>query len=463
MDKTSISKHIVSVAFIVLIIAVFLSVFAHKAVQVFGLDGSKAEQQAYAEEFEASATDLYGNTLSAYARDPESSAQPGGSEQRGTPTLYPEKLQQYASFVTDLIERKYSKQFFAKLPFFESKRQFDKLMGMNLSTSFGGTKNDTQYWADVLLEDEDHNLIYNMDDADIRDNIDRVVAFGRKVQDQGKNFLFFITPEKPELPAAQYRGIFKSSINEKKLELERALSANGLPFCSCWEALAEEGHATSDLFFRTDHHWLPQTALKADRLLAETMNEQFGYSADLSAFDLSAFNLEYLDKPFLGQQGIKVTSVYAEPEPFPILTPKYHSDVDIFIAGDGRKHGSIEDVLLNKYNLHFSRWDILDALPYDYYGYGCQQLIQIHNNDLHNGKRVLLIRSSFGGPMYPFLTPIAEQIDAIDPRRFAGSIEKYIEVTQPDTVVIIGGIGLFCQNEGQRKGDGEVSTFFDYD
>ena len=261
------------------------------------------------------------------------------------------------------------------------------------------------------------------------------------MQSQGRDFLYFITPSKGLDVSEKYRGVYRDYAPEITKKLTDALSANGLCYVNYQDEIGRSGGPQSDYYFRTDHHWLPQVALDADKLLARTLNEQFGYSIDESVYDLSNYVVEYTSYDFLGTQGQKVTSVYTEPERMPLLVPKYPTNLDVFITTKGKAHGPIEEVLLDTSLKDTPNGDLHTASPYPYYGYGDQKLVQIRNNDVHDGRHVLILKTSFARPMYCFLPNIAEYIDIIDPRHFLGSVERYIELTDPKTVLVICGAG----------------------
>lgn len=85
---------------------------------------------------------------------------------------------------------------------------------------------------------------------------------------------------------------------------------------------------------------------------------------------------------------------------------------------------------------------LLDNL-YGSYGYGDVALFSVHNENVHDGSRVLIIKESFADVVYPFFAEAVEYLDVIDLRAFSYSLERYIDKTDPDTVIVIYGTQAF--------------------
>lgn len=336
------------------------------------------------------------------------------------------------------IERRTSSGFYFKEPFVLMKKRCDKWMGLDMTTSLCSGKNDPDSSEDLVLEFQEDYLGFVMDDMDISDALSQIVSFGKQMQDEGRNFLFFLNPGKYAENHA-----WKDYSKEKEDEVKHTLHSNGLDVVCISEFMEGRGMDQASLFFKTDHHWLPQTGIWADGILCETMNQKYGYCFDTSFFDIENYNVKQLKNLFLGSMGQKVTEAYCKREDFPIVTPRYDTDLEVFISGKNKKfRGSIEDTLMNP--------DYSYLTAYASYGYGDQALITIHNNLVHDGSRILMLKTSYANVMYPFLAAVVENLDVIDLRHFGKSLQSYINETNPDTVVYVTGIGQFAKTSSKR-------------
>ena len=168
------------------------------------------------------------------------------------------------------------------------------------------------------------------------------------------------------------------------------------------------------------------------------MNDNYNYNIDTSLFDMENYDTKILEKHFLGSQGKKVTTAYTSCEDFPIIVPKYATDLEVFNSRLNKTvKGSIQETLFDYSALVGS---IYSGNDYVFYGYGEQGLLTVKNADIHDGRHILIIKTSFADCMYPYLAAAVEHMDIIDARYFKGSLQTFINKTKPDTVIMIYGV-----------------------
>lgn len=334
-----------------------------------------------------------------------------------------------------------SESFYFRLPFVIVRKWSDKAAGIDMTTSLCTAENSIYDCEDVVLPYQDDYLGFVVDNMDISERINNLVDFGSQMEMEGRNFLFF------EVPGKYGENIvYRSYLNEKEDEIKQAFEVNELNIFRVSDVIKEEQIDEKSLFFKTDHHWLPSTGIWADKLLCEEFNERFDYQIDTSVFDLENYNISILEDFSLGSQGKKVTEVYCEKEDFPVIYPKYDTDLEVFISTINKTtRGSIADTLLD--SSAFEESNIYKKYDYTFYGYGDNALITIHNNEIHDGSRVLMIKISFADSMYPYLSTVFENLDIIDLRIFNGSLQSYIKETNPDTVVVVYAVTSFFGKE----------------
>ncbi|MBR2795376.1 MAG: hypothetical protein IKE16_12085, partial [Solobacterium sp.] len=196
-----------------------------------------------------------------------------------------------------------------------------------------------------------------------------------------------------------------------------------------------------DLFFQTDHHWLPMTGISACRSIVPWLNEN-GFPVDQHIYDAENYKIDYSEIPFLGSQGRKVTLAYADLEKMPLVKPLYDSSLTVHLSyGDQTLSGTIEETLLA--DSYLKETNLYNNSHYNYYGHGSQGLVSIHNNNMHDGSRILVLKESFANCMYPYMPSMAEYIDVIDLRHFDGSLKGFISKNKPEAVIMIYGVQGF--------------------
>ena len=359
----------------------------------------------------------------------------------GTSTTSVGALQRLSN-VIETIETKIedytnSQKILGKNSFVEAKKTMDQVTGLDMTASLTGGQNSDTDVRDVVVPTEEGQLGWVQDDYDITEELDNLVDFGLQMEADGRNFLLVENPNKYAESDA-----FEDYSEEKYRQIESAVTDAGLDMIDLQSAFADMGLTEKDIFFDTDFHWKPQSGVLADGIVADYLNQNYGYSIDCSLYDSSMYEEEIEEDGFLGYLGKKVTLAYTEPDDFTILHPTYETDYRVYNSYDGsEKTGSVEDTLY-----WYERLDedsLYDGNKYEFYGYSDQTLISIHNNLQSDGKRILVLKESYANCMIPYLAAGVEDMDVIDLRLFCGSIRDYIEETNPDTVIVLYGLSSY--------------------
>ena len=218
------------------------------------------------------------------------------------------------------------------------------------------------------------------------------------------------------------------------------------------EAMRERGVATIDLrthaadfseteyhqqFFKTDHHWKPQTALRAAHDLEDVFRTQCGVYTDTSRLHEDDFEWHVKKDCYLGSQGQKLTLAREEPEDFVWMEPKYPSelrmqtpDLDLDITGPFK-------AMLNLHQLDDA--DIYTMTRYRVYAYGDCAVMRYDNLEMADAQdqKIMMLSDSFGDAIVPFLAMGAKHVIKVDKRYFNGSVETLIEKERPDVVFVL--------------------------
>lgn len=222
-------------------------------------------------------------------------------------------------------------------------------------------------------------------------------------------------------------------------ELLTGLAASGIKTFDLRAALGagltdEEYH---QLFFRTDHHWTPRTALKAAGLLGKEL-AAMGIAVDGSHFSPADYTVELRPQSFLGSQGRKVTLAHTAADDFEIYHPKFSSLVQLTIPDREVAETGTFDVFYDKQAL-IDCGDVYNQDFYHAYGYSDRPLLRADNLLLadYPEQKVLILRDSLGDTLIPFLSTGVKHIIALDLRGFSGSLKTFVERERPDVIVVM--------------------------
>lgn len=188
-----------------------------------------------------------------------------------------------------------------------------------------------------------------------------------------------------------------------------------------------------------------ETGFWATGIIAEFINEQYGYQLDLSKLDEENYSVVYYTESFMGSYGTKVTTANATPDDFTMLYPDFETLL----------HFSVPSMDIDSTGDFSITYNMDEEGEYGAYGYGDHALIQYENlmEDVED-KKILVIHDSFSNSVLPFLALTVSEVDAIDLRYFNGSLETYINETQPDMVIVMRYAGeLATERELETHAD----------
>ena len=377
------------------------------------------------------------DTAKAYPFSDNSSGTDTGA--KGEAKAYGQIARAYDLVITaeDYVKR-FTTDLFAFQPSYAVVKKFvDRTMGIDMTSSLSAGQNNTETDDDIVVPYSGDYLALVADDADVSEVMGSLITFGEQMKDDGRNFLFFMAPEK-------FAGnmLYKDYSVERREEVIASLKAANIDTLDIEDEIVKRGIDKPSLFFRTDHHWLPSTGIWATSILGQYMNENYAYNIDTSLFDMENYETTVLEKHFLGSLGKKVTHIYTAADDFPIIVPKYDTDLEVFFSSTNENvRGNIQETLFDYSAVESD--DLYSRSNYEFYGYLDQALVSVKNNNVHDGSRVLLVKTSFADTMYPYLAATVENLDVVDLRYFKGSLQTFIEETDPDTVIMIYGLKSF--------------------
>jgi len=209
------------------------------------------------------------------------------------------------------------------------------------------------------------------------------------------------------------------------------------------EAAEEDPLAVEDLFFHTDHHWTPEGAFLGYQALCEKLEKKYRFKLEEEWTDPDAFEKYTFEDAFLGSQGRRVGSLYVGLDDFEIWSPKFSTDFTYTVSLMGiKREGPFASSLLFPERL--SETGYYSTNQYTIYSGGDYLLSRALNEKNPDGKRILILRDSFGCALTPFLSIPSGEVMAIDPRQFNGDQDTmldYVDWLEPDLIIIMNSTG----------------------
>lgn len=299
-----------------------------------------------------------------------------------------------------------------------------------------------------IVKDVDGNLYYSYfatEKRDVTSEAQAVINFVKIMQTRvDSKFFYLMPPDKEIIGHTEFpTGIPYPYRNQEATDFLNLLTAGGVEYYDYRNTLPYSGIEVEDMFYSTDHHWKTETAFWAYTELVNLLNIKYGEDIDSSHEyrDLQNFNSILYRNAYLGSIGRNTGIVYAGIDDFKFIYPKFQTDYTISFVSENQGYvqmrGSFDEVLVN-YGALDGNLDVRDihADKYLSYLHGNLPLVQVTNNLVEDGLKVLFIKDSYTVPVAAFLSTVCSQIDLIDPRFMYYGIEEYILQNNYDYVII---------------------------
>ena len=313
----------------------------------------------------------------------------------------------------------------------EAANAYDRLIGWDI-------RGVGEYNALVTLPDG--YLCATFPSIDLSGAAEDIVAFYESCVQMGLPLLYVQAPFKLNARDTDYYGVVDFS-NQNTDALLSRLQEAGVPTLDLREAMEAAGINEHASFYKTDHHWLPETGYFAAGVVAARLNRDMGFAIDPSLFDPETLERVVYTDWFFGSQGKKATLASSAPEDFTLLYPVSDMRYTLSVPSLGVTTAGGFDALYDLSKL--GNRDYYNDSPYSAYFYGDAPLKSVHNESVGGGKRLLVLSDSFGNTLTPFLCQGVEYVDVIDLRYFTGSLTSYLAQNEYDAVLLLYSVDLF--------------------
>ncbi len=174
------------------------------------------------------------------------------------------------------------------------------------------------------------------------------------------------------------------------------------------------------LYFRTDHHWTARGAHCAYQAFAEL--------AGFSPYQLTDFETGIVPGDFLGSlyRYTKSSKLKNNPDYVEYFLPKFESEGIAFT----------NTAMAEGYRIKAVRTTVDSTNKYLAFIQGDNPLVRLVTG-LKNGKKVLVLKESFGNALVPFLLNHYEEVYVIDPRSLTADLPGFIKQHDIEDVLVI--------------------------
>lgn len=190
-------------------------------------------------------------------------------------------------------------------------------------------------------------------------------------------------------------------------------------------------HTLDELLMNTDQHWSTLSAF----IIAERLTEHFGL--DASKLDMSKFTTQTFKDLYVGEMGLKISLKHLHPDDVTIYLPDYDTYLTRYTIERKGEETSAEGT----FSEAIVRWDKLvypEKGVNDVAGaaYGYTEQYNILENPNAEDVSILFFKDSFGSPVASFMALAARKIVSVDMRYTSKTIEEFVEMSEPDIVIV---------------------------
>jgi hypothetical protein len=297
-------------------------------------------------------------------------------------------------------------------------------------------------------------LTFKFSGNDMTGNLENMKELYDFICSKDMRLLYIQAPFKVNKYDNKMPGGIEDTTNMIADDLIEGLRNYEIPYIDLRDMIYGSGLDYDDLFYFTDHHWKVETAFWAYGNVMNYLAETYDIQYDIKTAELSNFKKIFLEKSFLGAQGVRVGRLYGGIDDFSYYIPDFHTDyfVQIFnIDGSIRSEskGEFQDSIIVKEIV--DKDNQIETERFQAYFGGDRALIKIVNLEQQNGK-LLIIKDSFARPFTAFMSLNFKETDVIDLRYFHNmTLYDYLESNQYDLII-------FLYNPSELN-SGELFTF----
>ena len=192
-------------------------------------------------------------------------------------------------------------------------------------------------------------------------------------------------------------------------------------------------HASEDIYSRTDHHWAPLGAYYAAQQFASTAGLPF---ADLSTYEKHVIH-DYVGTMYRFSRDAAVKNA---PEDFVYYVPRDVEYQTTYIRYQLGKHRQVVSEKEPEEGNFFYTYEDGSSAAYMTFMHGDTNTTKVKTST-RNGRRLLILKDSYGNAIPAYLFHSFEEIHVVDCRYFTKNIVHYVQKNDITDI-------LFANNAG---------------
>jgi len=287
-----------------------------------------------------------------------------------------------------------------------------------------------------IYKTTDNQIIFSVSEKNVMSAVKSMVELKKELDKAGIPLLYVQAP-------------FKVSGDEQTLPVNitdyadrnadrflEGLKDNDIKYLDLRPLLRDGRKTQKELFFDTDHHWRIETAFDATWHIGRLLNKEYGFKIDEKLMNLQSYHVRIYENFFQGSMGRRVGVLYGGVDDFTYISPDFPTNLTVEQHDKGYDavtSGAFEDVMIVKSNIDENK--PIDTNRYAVYRGDNAELV--FKNNLMAANSVILIKDSFGLPVYSFLAPAIKITSALDMRYFDKNVVEYAKGNNPDVVIIM--------------------------
>lgn len=314
------------------------------------------------------------------------------------------------------------------------REQFVELYGYTQKTLGKRIMSDAGYGE--LYKTTYDQITFAVKKQDVTQELEGIKDLKSELDRSGISLLYVQAPFKLSGNEQQLPVNVKDYSNDNIDAFLKGLDQAEIDYMDLRAVLKDSGMTQNEMFFNTDHHWTINAAFYSLKSIVDRLNDSYGFHIDERYTDLVNYKQKKYPDYFIGSMGRRVGKAYGGTDDFTLITPDFETDYTLYerdYGGEKQYKGSFEEAVLN--NSYIEAGTPLETNRYAVY-HGDNAELEFINHNIRSGK-ILMVKDSFGLPIYSFLSLGVREMRALDVRLFKGSVVDYARKYKPDVVIIL--------------------------
>lgn len=280
-------------------------------------------------------------------------------------------------------------------------------------------------------------LAKNVKYYDTTELADSIAELSDNLKEQNISFTCLAVPCKENYYSAEFYPGYNQNGRQSMLEFSSRMKQKNINYIDIDSYFVENNLPIEQVYFVTDHHWKPETAFMATKLIMQNFDSIGAAKYDAASLDEGNWNFEVYQDWFLGSHGKRTGEKFAGVDDLTYIYPKTQYNTRVIRANVdriidlGHKNTVYSTEYLNNANYYADN-------PYCLYLGGDYPYIYMKTENAVNNKTLVTIGDSYRLPVDSFLTTQFSEVYHIDLRHYTdGNVMELISEINPDCVLLL--------------------------